>query len=376
MDAFRGFCARYRRDPETGKNLYLIAQAEDELAAAGMVIGAAWAGARAFTPTSGPGISLMSEFIGLAYYAEVPAVFFDVQRTGPSTGMPTRTQQGDIMLAAYASHGDTKHIVLFPASPAECFTMAVAAFDLAERFQTPVFVLSDLDIAMNDWVCPRLAWDDAYRPDRGKVLTAEQLDAMKQYFRYLDVDGDHIAARTLPGVHPRGAYFTRGSGHTKLGTYTEDADDYVEVMERLARKIDSAANAIPLPVSYRAAGSTIGLVSLGSCDPAVREAVDLMAERGLAVDYMRIRGFPFHESVEAFLLAHETIFVIEQNRDGQLRNLLLLETAATKDRLRSIRHYGGIPLSATDVVGDVIAGLVEAGDVVAPDLIAEPRSAP
>jgi 2-oxoglutarate ferredoxin oxidoreductase subunit alpha len=239
-----------------------------------------------------------------------------------------------------------------------------------------VFVLSDLDIAMNDWVCPRLAWDDAYRPDRGKVLTAEQLDAMKQYFRYLDVDGDHIAARTLPGVHPRGAYFTRGSGHTKLGTYTEDADDYVEVMERLARKIDSAANAIPLPVSYRAAGSTIGLVSLGSCDPAVREAVDLMAERGLAVDYMRIRGFPFHESVEAFVLAHETIFVIEQNRDGQLRNLLLLETAATKDRLQSIRHYGGIPLSATDVVGDVIAGLVAAGDAAAPDLIAEPRSAP
>jgi 2-oxoglutarate ferredoxin oxidoreductase subunit alpha len=290
--------------------------------------------------------------------------------------MPTRTQQGDIMLAAYASHGDTKHIVLFPASPTECFTMAVAAFDLAERFQTPVFVLSDLDIAMNDWVCPRLTWDDAYRPDRGKVLTAEQLEAMTPYFRYLDVDGDHIAARTLPGVHPRGAYFTRGSGHTKLGTYTEDADDYVEVMERLARKIDSAANAIPLPVSYRAAGSTIGLVSLGSCDPAVREAVDLMAERGLAVDYMRIRGFPFHESVEAFLLAHETIFVIEQNRDGQLRNLLLLETAATKDRLRSIRHYGGIPLSATDVVGDVIAGLVEAGDAAAPDLIAEPRSAP
>ncbi|MGH7464004.1 MAG: 2-oxoacid:acceptor oxidoreductase family protein, partial [Longimicrobiales bacterium] len=221
MDAFRGLCARYRRDPATKKNLYLIAQAEDELAAAGIVIGASWAGARAFTPTSGPGISLMSEFIGLAYYAEVPSVFFDIQRTGPSTGMPTRTQQGDLMLTAYASHGDTKHIVLYPANPAECFTMAVQAFDIAERFQTPVFVLSDLDIAMNDWMCPRLRWDDAYRPDRGKVLTAEQLDTMSQYFRYLDVDGDGIAARTLPGVHPRGAYFTRGSGHTKLGTYTE-----------------------------------------------------------------------------------------------------------------------------------------------------------
>jgi 2-oxoglutarate ferredoxin oxidoreductase subunit alpha len=359
MDAFRGFCARYRRDPATKKNLYLIAQAEDELSAAGIVIGASWAGARSFTPTSGPGISLMSEFIGLAYYAEVPAVFFDVQRTGPSTGMPTRTQQGDLMLTAYASHGDTKHVVLYPADPAECFTMAVQSFDLAERFQTPVFVLSDLDIAMNDWLCPRLRWDDAYRPDRGKVLTAEQLDAMSQYFRYLDVDGDGIAARTLPGVHPRGAYFTRGSGHTKLGTYTEDAGDYVEVMERLARKIDSAADAVPAPVVHRAsppaeAAVRIGLVSLGSCDAAVREAVALMADRGLYVDYMRIRGFPFSRPVEAFLLEHETVFVIEQNRDGQLRNMLLLETNASKDRLRSVRHYGGIPLSAEDVIRDVL----------------------
>jgi 2-oxoglutarate ferredoxin oxidoreductase subunit alpha len=359
MDAFRGFCARYRRDPETKRNLYLIAQAEDELSAAGIVIGASWAGARSFTPTSGPGISLMSEFIGLAYYAEVPAVIFDVQRTGPSTGMPTRTQQGDLMLTAYASHGDTKHVVLYPADPAECFTMAVQSFDLAERFQTPVFVLSDLDIAMNDWLCPRLHWDDAYRPDRGKVLTAEQLDAMSQYFRYLDVDGDGIAARTLPGVHPRGAYFTRGSGHTKLGTYTEDADEYVEVMERLARKIDSAADAVPAPVVHRAsppaeAAVTIGLVTLGSCDAAVREAVDLMADRGLYVDYMRIRGFPFSRDVETFLLEHDTVFVIELNRDGQLRNMLLLETRVSKDRLKSIRRYGGIPLSAEDVIRDVL----------------------
>jgi 2-oxoglutarate ferredoxin oxidoreductase subunit alpha len=273
--------------------------------------------------------------------------------------MPTRTQQGDLMLTAYASHGDTKHVALYPADPAECFTMAVLSFDLAERFQTPVFVLSDLDIAMNDWACPRLRWDDAYRPDRGKVLTAEQLETMSQYFRYLDVDGDEIAARTLPGVHPRGAYFTRGSGHTKLGTYTEDADDYVEVMERIARKIDSAADAVPAPVVHRAvppAGTVvnIGLVSLGSCDAAVREAVDLMADRGMHVDYMRIRGFPFSRQVEEFLLEHDTVFVIEQNRDGQLRNMLLLETSATKDRLKSVRHYGGIPLCAEDVIKDVL----------------------
>jgi len=355
MDAFRSFCARYRRDPDTKQNRYAIIQAEDELAAAGIAIGAGWAGARAFTPTSGPGISLMSEFIGLAYYAEVPAVFFDVQRTGPSTGMPTRTQQGDLLLTAYASHGDTKHIVLYPSSPAECFTMAVQAFDLAERFQTPVFVLSDLDIGMNDWLCPRLTWDDSYRPDRGKVLTKEQLDGMKQFFRYLDIDGDHIAARTLPGVHPRGAYFTRGSGHTKFGTYTEDADEYVEVMDRLARKIDSAADAVPQPIVQRATSpSPIGLVSLGGCDPAIREAVDLLAARGIPLDYMRIRAFPFGAAVERFLLEHEVVFVVEQNRDAQLRSLLLLETSATKDRLKSIRQYGGIPLSADDVIKGLI----------------------
>jgi 2-oxoglutarate/2-oxoacid ferredoxin oxidoreductase subunit alpha len=360
MDAFRKFCERYRRDPDTGRNLYLIAQAEDELAAAGIVIGASWAGARSFTPTSGPGISLMSEFIGLAYYAEIPAVFFDVQRTGPSTGMPTRTQQGDLTLTAYASHGDTKHIVLYPADPAECFTMAAQAFDLAERFQTPVFVLSDLDIAMNDWLCPRLRWDDAYRPDRGKVLTAEDLEAMPAYFRYNDVDGDHIAARSLPGVHPRGAYFARGSGHTRLGAYTEDADDYVEVMERLSRKLDSAGDAVPAPVIMRAgvaagAPARVGLVSLGSCDAAVREAVDLLADAGVPLDYMRIRGFPFNDTVEAFLMEHDAIFVIEQNRDAQLRSLLLLETAASKDRMRSIRRYGGLPLSAHDVIEDLLA---------------------
>jgi 2-oxoglutarate/2-oxoacid ferredoxin oxidoreductase subunit alpha len=390
MDAFRRFCERYRRDADTGRSNFIVLQAEDELAAAGMVIGAGWAGARAFTPTSGPGISLMSEFLGLAYYAEVPGVFFDIQRTGPSTGMPTRTQQADLLLTAYASHGDTKHIALYPADPAECFTMAVTAFDITERFQTPVFVLSDLDIGMNDWLCPRLTWDDSYRPDRGAVLTAEQLDGMQQYFRYFDDDGDEIAARTLPGQHPRGAYFARGSGHTRFGTYTEDASDYVDVMDRLARKIDSAAEALPAPVLLLAppaaalAGGAraphgvlpqltatartgpgtapevtpaarVGIVALGSTDPAIREAVDMLAALGVPVDYMRIRAFPFAAAVEAFLLAHDVVCVVEQNRDAQLRSLLLLETAATKDRLYSILDYGGVPLSADTVVRGVLA---------------------
>jgi 2-oxoglutarate/2-oxoacid ferredoxin oxidoreductase subunit alpha len=361
MDAFRRFCAQYRRDPETGRNNYFIAQAEDELSAAGIVIGAGWAGARAFTPTSGPGISLMSEFLGLAYYAEVPGVFFDIQRTGPSTGMPTRTQQGDLMLTAYASHGDTKHIVLYPADPGECFTMAVNAFDLAERFQTPVFVLSDLDIGMNDWLCRRFEWDDSYRPDRGAVLTAEQLENMQAYFRYLDDDGDEIAARTLPGRHPRGAYFARGSGHTKFGTYTEDADDYVEVMDRLARKIDSAAAALPAPIVLRRDGARAAIVAVGGTDAAIREAIDLLASLGVPVDYMRIRGFPFAAQVETFLLEHDVVCVVEQNRDAQLRNLLLLETSATKDRLFSIRDYGGVPLSADPVVKGVIEALAAHG---------------
>lgn len=227
MDGFTEYCRRFRVDPDTGKNNFCILQAEDELAAAGMVIGAGWMGARAFSPTAGPGISLMSEFIGLAYYAEVPCVFFNIQRTGPSTGMPTRTQQGDLMLCAYASHGDTKHIVLFPADPKECFEFSIQAFDLAERFQTPTFVVSDLDIGMNDWMIPKLEWDDSFVPDRGKVLAADELDKVENFYRYLDLDGDHITARTLPGVHSRGAYFTRGSGHDKYGRYTEDSDAYV-----------------------------------------------------------------------------------------------------------------------------------------------------
>ena len=353
MEAFKGFCQKYRVEPETKQNRYAILQAEDELAAIGMVIGASWAGARAFTPTAGPGISLMTEFIGLAYYAEVPAVIFDVQRTGPSTGMPTRTQQGDLMLCAYASHGDTRHICLYPSDPREAFEFAVASFDLAERYQTPVFVLSDLDIGMNDWMIPKLTWDDRYRPDRGKVLSAEELDEVKVFYRYLDGDGDGIPERTLPGVHPKGAYFTRGSGHNRFGAYTEDADEYVEVMDRIDRKIQHAARAVPAPLIRPAAGAKLGLVTIGGCHAACMEALDLLAAEGIPMDYMRVRGFPFGDEVTKFLDSHETNFIVEQNRDGQLRSLLMLETGVGVEKLESVRYYGGFPMSAQHVIAGV-----------------------
>jgi 2-oxoglutarate ferredoxin oxidoreductase subunit alpha len=358
MEAFKGLCERYRTNTETGERAFTIIQAEDELSAAGIVIGASWAGARSFTPTAGPGISLMSEFIGLAYYAEVPSVFFDVQRTGPSTGMPTRTQQGDLFSLVYASHGDTKHLVLFPCDPAECFTMAGEAFDLAERFQTPVFVASDLDIGMNDWMVPRFAWNDAYRPDRGKVLSATDLEGIEKYYRYLSTNGDGIAARTLPGVHARGAYFTRGSGHNKLGGYTEDAAEYVEVMDRLARKIDGAATAVPAP-QIDGTGSPIGIISFGGCHRAVTEAVHRLRTGGTATDYLRVRGFPFAPVVGEFVRSHEQCYVVEQNRDGQLRSLIALETGIARERLRSILDYGGMPLSADVVVAGVADRLAE-----------------
>ena len=353
MEAFKSLCERYRVDADSGRKRYCIIQAEDELAAAGIVIGAGWAGARAFTPTAGPGISLMSEFVGLAYYAEVPAVFFDVQRAGPSTGMPTRTQQSDLLSIAYLSHGDTKHIALFPSDPEECFYLAVAAFDLAERFQTPVFVVSDLDIGMNDWMCRRLRWDDGYRPDRGKVLSAEELERVERFSRYLATNGDGVAARTLPGVHPRGAYFTRGSGHDKHGAYTEDAAGYTEVLDRLARKLAAAAEAVPAPEIRATAGADLGIISIGGCHAAVLEAVDRLRESGIPLDSMRVRAFPFGEAVGEFLRAHERCFVVEQNRDGQLRSLLVLETGVSSERLVPVRDYGGIPLSADRVVGEV-----------------------
>ena len=360
MEGFKGFCQKFRVDKDTKKNRYAIIQAEDELAAIGMVIGASWAGARAFTPTSGPGISLMNEFIGLAYYAEVPAVIFDVQRTGPSTGMPTRTQQGDLMLCAYASHGDTRHICLYPSDPKEAFEMAVASFDLAERFQTPVFVLSDLDIGMNDWMVPKLQWDDTYRPDRGKVLSAAELEAAKTFYRYLDVDGDGIPQRSLPGVHPKGAFFTRGSGHNKFGAYTEDSDEYQEVLDRIDRKIQNAAKAVPAPIIRRTLGAKVGLVTVGGCHAACVEAMDLLAKDGIAVDYLRVRGFPFGDEVRAFLAEHETNFVVEQNRDAQLRSLLMLNTGVPLTQLESVRYYAGFPMSAHHVISGVKAKMEKA----------------
>ena len=360
MEAFRGFCQKYRRDADAQKNRFAILQAEDELAAIGMVIGASWAGARAFTPTAGPGISLMNEFIGLAYYGEVPAVIFDVQRTGPSTGMPTRTQQGDLMMCAYASHGDTRHICLYPADPREAFELAAKAFDYAERFQTPVFVLSDLDIGMNDWMVPKLTWDDSYRPDRGKVLTAEQLEQVKTFHRYLDVDGDGIPYRTLPGTHPKGAYFTRGSGHNKFGGYTEDAEEYVEVVDRIDRKIQRATRVLPAPIVRQSPGAKLALLTIGGCHAACVEALDLLAKEGVALDYMRVRSFPFGDDVARFIESHDLTFVVEQNRDGQLRSLLQLETGLAIEKMESVRYYGGFPMSASHVISGVKARLDKA----------------
>jgi 2-oxoglutarate/2-oxoacid ferredoxin oxidoreductase subunit alpha len=353
MDAFKIFCEKYRKDPETGQNDYIIIQAEDELAAMGMVIGAAWNGARAFTSTAGPGISLMNELLGLAYYAEIPAVIIDVERVGPSTGMPTRTQQGDLLECAYASHGDTKHILLFPSNPAECFEFAPVAFDLAERFQTPVFLMSDLDIGMNDWVVPRLKWNDTYQPDRGRVLSLEDIEKLPKFQRYTNEDENQVTARTLPGVHPKGSYFVRGSGHNRFGAYTEVPDEYRDVMDRLLKKHKASAKFVPAPIIQLRPGATFGIVTLGGCDPAVREALDLLAERGILGDFMRVRGFPFDEAVESFLADHDMCFVIEQNRDAQLRSLLILETSVPKEKLHSILVYGGFPLSARHVIDGV-----------------------
>jgi 2-oxoglutarate ferredoxin oxidoreductase subunit alpha len=350
MDAFKVFCDRFRKDKVTGEQNYMILQAEDELAAIGMVIGASWNGARAFTSTAGPGISLMNELLGFAYYAEIPVVVIDVQRVGPSTGMPTRTQQGDIIECAYASHGDTKHILLFPANPAECFDLAAKSFDLAEQFQTPVFLVTDLDIGMNDWVTPKLVWDDDYRPNRGRVLTAEDLEGVKKFYRYMPENGSAVAPRTLPGVSPKGAYFTRGSGHNKFGGYTEIPDEYQEVMDRLLRKHKEAAGFVPAPIIEKRKGARVGVITVGGCDAAVREALDILADHGTPMDYMRIRAFPFDQPVEAFIAEHDFCYVVEQNRDAQLRSLLVLETSAAKEKLRSILVYGGFPLSASHVL--------------------------
>jgi 2-oxoglutarate ferredoxin oxidoreductase subunit alpha len=353
MDAFKRFCEKYRRDPETGKANYCIIQAEDELGAIGMVLGASWNGARSFTPTSGPGISLMNEFLGYGYFTEIPAVLFDVQRCGPSTGMPTRTQQADLMACAYASHGDTRHVLLFPANPEEAFYHAVQAFDLAERLQTPVIVLTDLDIGMNDWMCRDLKWDDNYQPDRGKVLTAEQIEALPKFNRYMDTDGDGIAARTLPGTHPKGAYFTRGSGHNMYGAYTEDAAEYQDVVDRLRRKFDTARELVPAAEIHVADKCRTGFLTIGSCDNAVKEARALLAEDGVSMNYLRVKGFPFGKDVQDYLDSHERIYVVEQNRDAQLRSLIMLETRVDPNKLVPVLHYDGLPILAKTVVDGV-----------------------
>jgi 2-oxoglutarate ferredoxin oxidoreductase subunit alpha len=354
MDAFRSFCAQYRIDKQTGKRTYAIIQAEDELAAIGMVLGAAWNGARAFTPTSGPGVSLMSEFIGFGYYAEIPAVIFNVQRVGPSTGMPTRTQQSDMLSSAYASHGDTKHVMLFPADPGECFTMAPQAFDLAERLQTPVFVLTDLDIGMNDWMVPDFEWDDEYVADRGKVLSPEELEEMDNFYRYLDVDGDGIPYRSLPGVHPKGSYFTRGSGHTKYGAYTEDSAAYQDVLDRLLVKWEKARNLVAQAVIEYSELNKAAILTVGSGHGACVEAIDRLKTQNVNLNYCRVRAFPFNDDVKEFIDKHEVVYVVEQNRDAQLRSLLMLDIDADQRKLVSLLHYNGMPLNAGFVVSRVL----------------------
>ena len=369
-EAFDKHCRRYRVDKETGKNRFAIVQAEDELASIGMVIGAAWNGARAFTCTAGPGISLMQEFIGLAYFAEIPAVIFDVQRGGPSTGMPTRTQQSDILIAAYASHGDTKHVLLFPEDPRESFEFGAEAFDLADRLQTPVFVMLDLDIGMNEWLCKPLTWDKERSLDRGKVLDAAGLEAARDFGRYLDVDGDGIPYRTYPGTHPsKGVFFTRGTSRNRYAKYSEEGSDYVDNMQRLLRKFETAKSIVPAPVRRDADEPTrTGVIYYGSTAPAMDEALASLAAENIPLDTLRIRAFPFSDAVVDFVLDHDHVFVVEQNRDGQLRTLLINECGLDPARLVPILHYDGTPITARFIRREIaehwraVSGLTEAAE--------------
>jgi 2-oxoglutarate ferredoxin oxidoreductase subunit alpha len=363
-EAFGRYCQRYRIDAASGKRRFAVVQAEDELASIGMVVGAAWNGARAFTTTSGPGISLMQEFLGLAYFAEVPAVVFDVQRGGPSTGMPTRTQQADVLACAYASHGDTKHVLLFPEDPHECFEFGALAFDLADRLQTPVFVMLDLDIGMNERLTAPFAWDDARRMDRGKVLTAEQLEAGREFGRYLDVDGDGIPWRTYPGAHPtRGSFFTRGSTKNAYARYTEEGGAYTENMQRLLKKFETAKQYLPRPIHQPADDAAMGVIYFGSTSSAMDEAAERLAAQDIGLDLLRVRAFPFHDEVAAFIAAHDLVFVIEQNRDAQLRKLLVGELDVDPAKLVRVLHYDGTPITARFIV-DAIAARVDSRKVV------------
>ena len=353
-EAFAKWARKFRTDTD-GKQRYAIVQAEDELASIGMVIGAAWNGARAFTATSGPGISLMQEFLGLAYFAEIPAVLFDVQRGSPSTGMPTRTQQADLLLCAYASHGDTKHVLLLPEDPRECFEFGALAFDLADRLQTPIFVMLDLDIGMQDWLSEPLAWDDARRMDRGKVMTAKDLDAGRDFGRYLDVDGDGIPYRTYPGTHPsKGSYFTRGTTKDRYARYTEEGPAYVDNMQRLLRKFETAKTLLPKPVVTKGAQPTnAGVIWFGSTGAAMAESLAELERQSIHLDRLRIRAFPFDDAIAEFVAAHEHVFVVEQNRDAQLKMLLVNECGIDPAKLTSVLHYDGTPITERFITREI-----------------------
>ena len=374
VDNFGKYCERLRIDPGSGKRKYAIVQAEDELSAIGITLGAGWNGARAFTATSGPGISLMQEFLGLAYFSEVPLVIFDIQRAGPSTGMPTRTQQSDVLTCAYASHGDTRHVLLFPSTPKECFDFAADAFDIADKLQTPVIVMSDLELGMNEQMCDALEWEDGREYDRGKVLDAEQLEAIEKFGRYQDVDGDGIGFRTYPGTHPeKGSYFTRGSSHDEFAAYTEDGDVYARVMDRLADKFKTALQFIPEPeitVSNEAdqSGLTLGLLYYGTTTSAIQESLDSLAKKDLRFDTARIRAFPFHESVSDFIAQHDFVFVIEQNRDAQLKSLLKIECGAENRKLISILSYNGVLITAQHIEKEILNFLASQDDATTQSL--------
>lgn len=355
IDGYADYCKQFRIDKETGRKNYAIIQAEDELAAMGMVLGAMWNGARAFTSTSGPGLSLMNEFLGLAYFAEIPAVLIDVQRTGPSTGMPTRTQQSDVLEAAYASHGDTKHVLLFPSNPKECFDMTADAFDLAEHLQTPIIMLTDLDLGMNDHISEPYEWNDLRQYNRGKVLTAEGLDAAQNWGRYLDVDGDGIPYRTLPGTHPeKGSFFTRGSSHTEYAAYTESSDEYRKGMERLLKKWVTAKTLVPSSIVYPSKNkSDTGVIFFGTSTYSAEEAMDKLAEKNIHADALRLRGFPFDKVFEEFVSSHKQIFVIEQNRDAQLKSLMMIELGTEASKLHSVLNFDGMPITADFIFNQI-----------------------
>lgn len=352
VGAFESYAKELRVDPITGKNNFSIVQAEDELSAIGMAIGANWNGARSFTATSGPGVSLMNEFLGLAYYSEIPVVLVDVQRAGPSTGMPTRSQQSDLLMAAYASHGDTKHVLLFPSTPTECFDMMADAFDYAEQLQTPVIMMTDLDLGMNDHMTPPFHWDENRKYKRGKVLSEAQLDEVAKWGRYLDVDGDGIPYRTLPGTHPtKGAYFTRGSSHDEYAAYSEDSDTYVRIMNRLVKKLETAKSIIPTPDFYQETDqSEIGIIFIGTTRYAAEETIDIMKENGNVIDAVRIKAFPFHQSIADFIESHKYVYVVEQNRDAQLRTLLINELEVNPKKLIKVLNFDGTPITADYII--------------------------